>query len=439
MPSLREIVNINITRQTRAVSKVGFGTALVLGVHKRFNELIKYYASSDAMLITNGGDFESTDKEYIAVVPMFSQENAVTQVAIGRRKTGDNTVITISNIENLTTYTTTINGTAYLYISDADATNLEIAAGLVAAINLGSEPVTATDNTDGSYDLDADVAGVPYTVVVDTNQTVSPLTVSDTMANDLAAIKNADNDWYGFLLTSRVLQDALDAAAWIQSNKKFAGFASAVADIVDTTDAADTTTLAAQLKALGYTRSYCFYHPDVGAVYPESAMFGVILPKNPGSYTAMFKTLAGIAVTDLTDTQIKNGTDKNAMVYTEIGGVNMTQEGKTADSEYIDVIIFIDWLEAEVVANVFGDLVNQEKVPYTDSGAGAIEGDVKAALKLGVERQGIAEDPPFTTSVPKVADVSTTDKANRLLPDVTFGATLAGAIHFTNINGTVTL
>ena len=377
MPSLNEIVNINITRQTRAVSKAGFGTAMVLGVHKRFTELIKYYSSSDAMLITNGGDFESTDKEYIAAAPMFSQENAVTQVAIGRRKTSDTTVITVTDVENLTTYSTTINGTLFSFISDADATNLEIAAGLVAAINLGSEPVTASDNADGTYNLDADVAEVPYTVVVDSRQTVTAYVASDTMANDLAAIKDADNDWYGLLLTSRVVQDALDAALWVQSNKKFAGFASNDANIVDTTNAADTTTLAAQLKALSYTRSYCFYHPDAATVYPESAVFGVILPKNPGSYTVMFKTLAGIAVVDLTDTQLKNGTDKNAMVYTEIGGVNMTQEGKTAEGEYIDVIIFIDWLEAEIVANVFGDLVNQAKVPYTDAGAGAIEGDVK--------------------------------------------------------------
>ena len=437
--SLKEIVNVTITRQTKAVSKAGFGVAMVLGTHKRFTELIKFYNSSDAMLIVNGGDFDSTDLEYIAAVPLFSQENAVVQVAIGRRKTSDTAVVTITDVENNTQYTTTINGTAFNFTSDADATNLEIAAGLVAQINLGSEPVSATDNLDGTYDLVADVAGTPYSLVVDTRQTVTPYVPSDTMANDLAAIKNQDDTWYGLVLTSRVKQDALDAAAWVESNKKFAGFGSNDSDIIDTTAAADTTTLPAQLKALGYVRSYAFYNAGAGTTYPESALFGVILPKNPGSYTCKFKSLAGIAVDDLTDTQSKNARDKNCMIYTEVGGVNITQEGQTAEGEFIDVIIFIDWLEAEIVTNVYGDLVNQDKVPYTDSGAGAIEGDVKTALKLGVQRGGIAEDPAFTTSVPKVADVPVQDKANRLLPDVEFTATLAGAIHATTINGTVTL
>lgn len=436
---LSDIVNVNITRETRAVSRAGFGVAMILGIHKRFTERIKYYSTTDAMLLVNGGDFESTDEEYIAAIPLFSQENSVIQMAVGRRKTSDTTVITISGVENNTLYTTIINGTVFSFTSDADATNLEIAAGLVADINGGSEPVTASDNVDGTYDLDADVASVPYTVVVDSNQTVTPYVASDTMANDLAAIKNESNDWYGLVLTSRVVQDALDAAAWVETNKKFAKFASSDANTIDQSVSTDTTSLAIQLKDLSYARSQVLYHPDAANTYMESALFGVILPKNPGSYTEMFKTLVGVAVTDLTDTQSKNARDKNCLIYTEIGGVNITQEGKVAEGEFSDVIVFVDWLEAEITANVYGDLVNQDKVPYTDSGIGAIEGDIKTALSLGVDRGGLAEDPPFTTTVPKAVDVNPTDKANRLLPDVLFTAILAGAIHATTINGTVTV
>ncbi|GAG97040.1 unnamed protein product, partial [marine sediment metagenome] len=67
--SLQDIVNITITRETRAVSRAGFGISMILGIHKRFNERIKYYSTSNAMLIVNGGDFDSTDLEYIAAVP----------------------------------------------------------------------------------------------------------------------------------------------------------------------------------------------------------------------------------------------------------------------------------------------------------------------------------------------------------------------------------
>lgn len=60
--------------------------------------------------------------------------------------------------QNNTTYTVTINGTAFQFISDADATVAEITAGLVAAINAGAEPVSATDNgTDLDLEGDGEV------------------------------------------------------------------------------------------------------------------------------------------------------------------------------------------------------------------------------------------------------------------------------------------
>lgn len=438
MPSLRDIVNLTITRQTSAVSKAGFGTAMVLGTHKRFNELLKYYSTSNSMLIANDGDFISTDAEYIAALPMFSQENAVTRVAVGRRRMDDTVVVTVDMAEDNTDYTCTINGIDFTITSDSDATEIEIGGLLVTEINLGSEPVTASDNVDGTYDLVADVALVPYTLQVDTNQSY-PLDADDTVPNDLTAISNSDNNWYGLMGTTRTQADQEAMALWTESNKKVCVLGSAEADIVDTTDGGDTVTLAAVLKAASYDRSMVAYSGSAGTQYPESALFGVILPKNPGSYTAMFKTLATITVDELTDTQLTNGTDKNAMVYTPIGGINMTQEGKVASGEYLDVIIFIDWLEAEIITNVFGNFVNQDKIAFTDPGAGSVEAEIKKALKLGVDRQGLAEDPAPTTSVPLVADVSSTDKANRLLPDVTFDATLSGAIHGTTIHGIVTV
>lgn len=49
--------------------------------------------------------------------------------------------------QNTTEYTITINGTAFVFTSDASATVAEITAGFVALINAGAEPVTATDHT----------------------------------------------------------------------------------------------------------------------------------------------------------------------------------------------------------------------------------------------------------------------------------------------------
>lgn len=69
---------------------------------------------------------------------------------------------------NSTLYTVTINGTAFSDTSDADATKAEIVDLLVAAINAGTEPVTAIDGGDDLF-LQADVGGVDFTLTVGAN------------------------------------------------------------------------------------------------------------------------------------------------------------------------------------------------------------------------------------------------------------------------------
>ena len=437
--SLQDIVNVQITRETKSVSRAGFGTPNIMGVNKAFTALIQYY--SDAASVLN--DFLATDLEYIAAAAAFSQNPTVQRVGISRRKTSDNVVITVATVADTTEYTCTINGTEFSFTSDADATAIEIAAGLVADINGGSEPVTASDNVDGTFDLDADVAGVAYSVKIDSRQTIAYAT-SQTMAEDLADISEADDDWYGLIYTLRTQADVEAGAAYIETVNKIFLTSNADSDIVDTTDAADTTTVAATLKAAAYARTGVIYHPSAATIFPEAALLGQILPLDPGSYTAAFKTLAGIAVTTLTETQKTNALAKNCNIYVLTGGVNITREGTVAEGEYIDIIVFIDWMQARMTENIFALLVNQPKVPYTDGGIAGVESEIIEVLQLGIARGGIAADdgdgnPGYTTTVPKAADVSAGDKAARTLNDVNFTAILAGAIHAVDVDGTVTV
>ena len=63
----------------------------------------------------------------------------------------------------------------------------------------------------------------------------------------------------------------------------------------------------------------------------------------------------------------------------------------------------------------------------------------RRALQLGISNNFIANDPAPTVTVPKAANVPPTDKTQRILKNVRFQATLAGAIHAINITGTVTV
>ncbi len=84
-------------------------------------------------------------------------------------------------------------------------------------------------------------------------------------------------------------------------------------------------------------------------------------------------------------------------------------------------------------------LVNNNKVPYTDTGIAMIEAEVRRALDLGVTNNFLAADPEYTVEVPRAAAVPPNDKANRILRNVSFQATLAGAIHFVEIRGVVSV
>lgn len=431
--SLSEIINVTISRETTAVSQAGFGTALIMAPNVVFTELTRTYTSAASML-TDG--FESTDAEYIAANAIFSQNPKPTQVKIGRRQV-DLMGISVDTAVNDTVYTVTVNGVDYPFTSDATATVAEIAAGLVGLINGGSEPVTATDDLDGTFTIAADVAGVPFSVsFTDTKMSYEkPYTEANTVAIDLANIQAADDDWYALIFTSRVPADVQAAALWVESQRKIFVTASNDADILDS---ASTTDIAYTLNNAAYDRTAVIYS-GTPATFPDAAWLGKQLPTTPGASTWNLKTLATIAADTLTPTQSINARAKEANVYQSVNGVNITREGTMASGEFIDIIHGVDWLQARLEERIYSRLVNLPKVPFTNQGIAIIEGEISAQLNEGIDNGLLSSDVAYSISVPLSSNVSSLNKANRVLPDITFTATLQGAIHSSTIAGVVTV
>lgn len=358
-------------------------------------------------------------------------------------------IVRITQVEPSQLYRITINGINFDYTTLVTIQNAnEVATILTDQINAIPQlvPVTATNNGDGSITLTANDGITPFSlsvqpdvVSIEKGLSILPLVAVNPVADDLTAINNANSTWYALIATTRDVATVKSIAAWVEARTKLFGTASNDTNIINVPAGTDTTSIAAFLNQLGYVRTFVMYHQDAAFDYPEAAWFGRVLPLEPGSETWKFKTLAGISYSNLTTTQSNTALAKKANTYEFVGGVGITANGTVAQGEYIDIIRGVDWLTARIQEFVFSVLVNNPKVPYTDAGIAVIESEVKRALSLGVSNDFLASDPAPRTSVPKAADVPPTDKANRILRNVKFTATLAGAIHAVVIRGTVSV
>ena len=431
---LEQLIQINISRETTGVTQAGFGTPMFLSVHSEFAERIRYYSSTDG--VADDG-FATSSDEYKAVSAALSQEKRPQLVAIGRQTADVAKVVTVTIVAvNTFNYQVTINGTTVSYLSDGSATTAEISAGLVSAINSNGtlSPIVTAADLVGSFTVTADVPGDDFTMVVSTNLTATITTDNEDITSSIQAIIDESDDWYLIATQGKTPREILKVAAYIEGKKKLYLACSADSDVITTA----TDDIASTLQAANYFRTAYLWNNDFPS-FPEMAWAGLVLPEDPGSETWAFKTLAGITFDILTSTQIANLKAKNANYYIKIAGVSITLDGKTAGGEFIDVIRGIDWLQARMQERIYSRLVNSVKIPFTDGGAAIIETEIRAQLQEGIGRGFLTANPAPTVTVPLVAEVSSVDRANRLLPDVEFNAFLAGAIHAVNISGVISV
>ena len=352
--ALKDIVNVNITRQTTSVAVAAFNVPLILSTFATNKTTAAFTRARSYKSIQELSDdgWKSTDAVYQAANAIFSQNPCVSQVVVGR-----------------------------------------------------------ADNQD------ADVAA------------------------SLAAIVSENSSWYGLVVDQAMIDKAEDIAAWVEANKRLAFYWTTDENVPD---AAKNTDIASVLKGKKYDRAVTIWHPmptdkeTEKPDYPDAAWMGEGFPYDPGTSTWAYKTLSGIAADKVSGTQETALQGKNCNYYSEVGGVNITQEGKVASGEWIDIIIGTDWIEARLREAVYGALVNNRKIPYDDSGITIIEGLVKSVLSQAAAA-GILQADSIEVTVPKYKYVPQADKLARKLPDVKFTALYQGAIHRTTINGTISV
>ena len=444
------IVNVQISRQTQGVTQAGFAVPLILTDETPLvswgSELIRTYLSTDEVL----DDWTSSDDAYKAAAAIFSQTPKVEEVKIGlegARVAQITTIVfdspfvtgntigsfTVSFGGKLETITATpFNVDNATTLSDL-ATKLAATSALAIAVSNGTDTITCTSAKAGvSFSIsDITVTGGASQPV----ETITNTTANDGPAESLSDISEQDDDWYGLIWVERDEDLVHEAASYIETKRKIYGTASQDADILDATDTDD---IGSTLSGANFKRTFVIYNADA-ADFADAAWMGKLFPFDPGNETWKFKTLAGITADNLTSSQRSAAQNKNVNIYVTVGGVDMTEEGVMAFGEFIDVIRGVDWLQARIEERIFSRLVNLPKIPFTDSGIAIIETEIRGVLENAIRETVLADDPPYTVFVPKAVDVPVNDRAERFLPDITFEARLAGAIHKTTIQGVVTV
>ena len=451
MPSISEIVSVSISLQTSAVTQTGFGTLLVIGESEKLPSADVWTITNDATLITANSFTCKVNGDVIGPV-VFATDNDTTMAAIATAIQAHADVITAAASDVGTVgYDNTIT------VTSEEDTEIVITE---AAVTLGAtQPTTTTvEVTDlvrvreyaniTAVAVDFAITDPEYRAAnAAFSQDPGPTAVKigrkmvvEAWVDALDACILEDPDFYGVCMADRTKADVLLIAAAVESRGRIFSSASNDGGMLTT----GTTDIAGTFASNSYDRSAAMYHQDAdGSVtddWIDAAWMGDMLSTKPGSATWMFRTLAGVTVTTgLTDTQSDNVLDKKGNLYQTIHGANMTRNGTAGSGEFLDTIRGADWLEARIAERVFAVMRNQPKVPFTDGGIASVVAEAKAQLEVAVGVGYLASSPAPAVTFPQASSVSINDKANRLLPDIDFAGTLAGAIHKTAIAGVISV
>lgn len=422
MAEIDNIISIQISRESTPVSVASFQIPMILTTHTKFSERARTYTDFDAV----AADFDSTDKAYVIAQRIFGQSGArIPSVVIGRRQVDE--VVLTPTVANNQVYTVTINGVDYTYTSDADATAAEITAGLDTAIG-SPTGITVTDGT-GTLTVEVTTPGTAWSIATSSNLTQANTTPTETWVDALDAVTQANSTWYALVAETHVQADVLALAAAIQTRRKIYG-TSTQDPAVPTSGTTDVGYL---LDAGNYGRTFIVYLPTADTEYPEAAWIGSQLAYTPGSNDWDFKRGALITVSNITDSQRAFLRGKNVNMYTEVGGVDIFQDGNMADGLPIDEQVLVDWLYARLQEGIYFRLINSLKIPMTNPGLAIIENEIRAVLSLAEANGGI--DVGWRVTTPDVLDIPATLRAQRTAGTFVFRARLAGSIRKVIIEG----
>lgn len=257
---------------------------------------------------------------------------------------------------------------------------------------------------------------------------------------------DVDNDWY-LLMTDR------DEPAFVKKLAKFAessepSEAELGAGVEDHRKFYMGQTADKNFAQITARAAVIYTDPAYIDEEPDASYVGNVAPFYPNNVTWKFKRpqngnadeTALISLPQLKDGERDALLENHVNFLTEEYKRQYVKEGTCLDGEFIDVVLGGDWIAKRMRDLLYDILLTNANIEYTDAGFGLIATAVLQALSEAVDYNIIARDPEsragvFTVNIPKYSESTEEQRRNRVMPDITWEALLAGAVHQVKAKG----
>jgi hypothetical protein len=425
------------------------------------------YNVNDVLTITQSGASGGTAT--VTAIDNGSISGVAVDVAGTGYAVGDVLTIVQSGATGGTLTVTSVNvatGVTGVSITTAGA-DYNTATGLATTVSPTGATgctITITAIDDGAVSaVSLTTVGTGYTVGTGLATTVAPTggssctinvtAIGETAVDAVSKCRAASMAWYACYVCGAALADHVAIAATVESMTPNSQY------IYDTHDAAAVAGTAAStnvfyaLNAAAYKRSMGIYSTTnyAGAALLGEAMGLTTLLEN-SAYTMKFKTLTGVTVEPITQTQVTNIEKYYGNVYVNYAAeYNIFEQGYVSNGYYFDQILFRDVLQNYIQIEVMNLLVSNSKIALTDAGVTAIMNVVNtqcsalqsigyiapsgtwdgvAVLNL---KYGDTMANGYLTQARKVSTLTTSQRIARQSPPIYVALVEASAIHSVTI------
>ena len=483
-------IGLNLAAQPLPVqnfqSMLVLGPSAVIDVTQRFRT---YYN-----LTAVGADFGSTTPEYLAAQAWFGQNPAPKSLYIGRwvqtasagqliggAVSAANQVLAIWTAITTGSFTVSINGAAK-NITGLDfhlqTTMTGVASVIQTALNAAvsgttcvwnsvynnfiiQSPTTDTGSTisfASTYSSGVDISALMGGTAAAGAYVANGLAAETALASVQYFDLNYPTMWFGLYVAGALAADYQAIAGYIEgvAGRHFQGVPTQDPNCLN---ASDTTNIAYKLQQLLYSWSAVQYSST--SLYAVVSLLARILTTDwTGSNTAidlMYKQEPGIAPEALTATTAAALKNFNCNVYASynigatLAGTPIIQYGICPSGNYIDTVIGAAALAGTIQTNMFNALfTTTTKIPQTNSGQGALEGQIVLACQQFVNNgwlgPNVWDGPTFGNIQkgqflpkgwyiyqPSVASQSPSQRASRAAVPFQIAAVLAGAVNTASV------